>query len=181
MILSSQTIDFLQFIMVGTLLAMVFDIFRAYRMYKKTNRNFVVIQDIIYFIIALCILISSIVILLDDSLRFFLFLAMFLGIVIYLSIFSKFVIKLYIAIFKIYSNVLTFIFLPFKLAIQLLRKIYTFLEKIVKIACIKNKYVIFYIYNKIKGINIKFLKFNIQKRVKNEKFKKKKRGEKKKS
>jgi spore cortex biosynthesis protein YabQ len=181
MILSSQTIDFLQFIIVGAVLATVFDIFRAYRKYKKVNRRFVMFQDIIFFLIALFILIFSIILLLDNSLRLYLFIAMFLGIVIYLSIFSRFVVKIYINIFKLYSKILTFILLPFKLIFESIRKFYTFLCKIVEKTCKRIKYVIFYIYNKIKCVKVKFLKFNIQKRVKNEKFKKKKRGKKKKN
>lgn len=181
MILSSQTIDFLQFLVVGVVLALVFDIFRAYRLYKKDNRKYVIIQDVIYFFIALVILFASIIILLDNSLRFFLFIAMFLGIAIYLSILSKLVIKVYIKIFKIYNSFLTFIFLPFNLIVQLSKKVYTFLYKIVKKTCKRIKNVIFYLYSKVKCVKIKFLKFNIQKRVKNEKFKKKKRREKKKN
>lgn len=175
MILSSQTIDFLQFLVVGMVLALVFDIFRAYRMYKKENKKYVIIQDIIYFFIALVILIFSIIIFLDNSLRFFLFLAMFLGIVIYLSILSKFVIRVYIKIFKIYNSFLMFLLLPFSLIIELSKKIYNILYKIVKKTCKRMKNVIFYLYSRIKCVKIKFLKFNIQKRVKNEKFKKKKR------
>ena len=178
MILSSQTIDFIQFIIVGALLATVFDIFRAFRQYKKTNRKFVMIQDIIFFLIASFILIFSIILLLDNSLRLYLFIAMFLGIAIYLSIFSKFVIKIYINIFKIYSDTLSFILLPFKLIFQFVTVFYVFFKEIVKNTCKKTKNVIFYIYDKIKFIKIKFSKFNIQKRVKNEKSKKKKRRKK---
>ncbi|MDF2865619.1 MAG: hypothetical protein K0R72_428 [Clostridia bacterium] len=181
MVLSSQTIDFIQFIAVGITLAMVFDIFRAYRRYRKTNKKFVMIQDVIFFFIALFILTFSIVIFLDNSLRFYLFIAIFLGIITYISFFSKFVIKLYINLFKIYNSLLIFFLLPFKLIFDVIRKFYIFLMKIVKITCKRVKYVIFYIYSKIKCVRVKFLKFNIQKRVKNEKFKKKKRGKKKKN
>jgi spore cortex biosynthesis protein YabQ len=180
MILSSQTIDFVQFIMVGVLLAIVFDIFRAYRKYKKNDRKFVMIQDILFFLIALCILVFSILIFLDNSLRLYLFIAIFLGIVIYISFFSKLVIKIYIIMFKLYNKLLTFFLLPCSLIFQLIKRICIFLSKIVKITCKKIKYVIFYIYNRIKCVKVKFLKFNIQKRVKNEKFKKKKRSKKKK-
>jgi hypothetical protein len=176
--LSSQTIDFMQFMIVGGLLAIVFDIFRAYRRYKKTSRKFVMIQDIIFFLIALLILIFSIVLLLDNSLRLYLFIAIFLGILIYLNFFSKFVIKIYINIFKLYNRVLIFFLLPFNLVFQVFKEIYIFLKKIVKKTCIIGKYVIFYMYNKIRCVKIRFLKFNIQKRVKDGKFKKKKRSEK---
>lgn len=181
MILSSQTIDFLQFMIVGAILALVFDIFRAYRMYRKDRKKYIVLQDIIFFCIALIILLFSIVIFLDSPFRLFLFFAMFLGVVIYLTVLSKFVVKVYIKIFELFKRFISFLLLPIYFIINLSKKIYTFLNNFVKKTCKRMKYVLFYLYGKIKGVKIKFFKFNIQKRVKNEKFKKKERREKKKN
>ena len=181
MILSSQTIDFLQFMIVGAILALVFDIFRAYRMYSKDRKKYIVLQDIIFFCIALIILLFSIFVFLDNPLRLFLFFAMFLGVIIYLSVLSKFVVKVYIKVFELFKKFIAFLLLPINFLIKLSKNIYTFLDNFVKKTCKRMKYVIFYLYSKIKGVKIKFFKFNIQKRVKNEKFKKKERRGKKKN
>lgn len=172
MMLSYQTITFLQFILIGGVLALIYDIFRAYRKHNKKNRNFVVLQDIIFFIISLVVLVFSLVMFLNESIRFYLIIAIVLGISIYLSFLSKYIINLYIKFFDIWDKFINFIFIPFRLILEFFRKICIKIKKIVKKACKKSKNVIIYICNKFKNI---IIKFNIQKRFKNEKTKNKRK------
>ena len=53
---TEQLIDFFQFIMIGIVISLIFDMFRAYRAIKHRKSTFsVMLQDIIYFTIVTCI------------------------------------------------------------------------------------------------------------------------------
>ena len=99
-IVANQVMNFLQFITIGIIIALIFDFFRAYRTRKKVSNFSVMIQDIIYFFIVTIIIVFSIVNFLDSSLRLYVFIAIVIGIMIYISILSKFILKIYDAFFK---------------------------------------------------------------------------------
>lgn len=153
-IVTEQLIDFLQFVLIGVILSIIFDFFRAYRGYRKVSNVMVVIQDIIYFLIVTLIIIFAIIRILDSNIRLYVFIAIILGISTYISLLSKYVIKLYDAFFKVISEIISIFIIPCKLVLQILQKIYKFFEKIVKKCCKIGKNMISFIWNKIKGIKI---------------------------
>lgn len=59
MYVSNQVIDFIEFVLIGVLIASIFDFFRAYRKIKKVSTLTVMIQDSIYFIIVTMVIIFS--------------------------------------------------------------------------------------------------------------------------
>lgn len=171
MYINSETIDFLQFIGIGVILAVVFDIFRSYRIYKKVNRKKALFQDILYFIIAWIIIIFALLNLLDGDIRLYLFVGLLIGVVIYFSTFSNLFLKLNIKLFKFIAKLFEYICLPIKFNYQVLQKICIFLFKIIKKCCKMFLNVVFSIYSFIKSI---FLKLFKSKKQKNKKQKSKK-------
>ena len=56
MYVSNQLIDFLEFVVVGAIIGIVFDFFRGYRKIKNVSTITVVIQDVIKFVHIIIIL-----------------------------------------------------------------------------------------------------------------------------
>ena len=48
---SSHIVEFLKFVLIGGIIGIIFDFFRAYRKNKKVSTFVVTLQDIIYFLI----------------------------------------------------------------------------------------------------------------------------------
>lgn len=160
MYVSNQLIDFLEFVVVGAIIGIVFDFFRGYRKIKNVSTITVVIQDVIYFVILTAIIVSSIVKLLDSQIRLYIFVAIIIGCSLYFSILSKFVINIYILFFKMFKEIILTIFLPIILNLQIFQKIGRFLKKICKKCCKMFLYMISFIckFGKIiikKGTKIK--------------------------
>ena len=168
---SSHLLEFFGFLLIGVTLGIIFDFFRAYRKLKKSSVFFVTLQDIIFFIIATIIILLSIIFILDTEIRFYIFLAIGIGIYLYIKIFSRFILKIIVKFYEVINNFLGLIFLPISLIITLFKKIYQFLKKIIKKCCKKFLYVISILHKVI------FCKLLKQKKVKNndKKSRKKKR------
>jgi hypothetical protein len=162
--LSNDTVNFIAFFILGNLLTCIFDIFRAYRRYKKVSNNIVIIQDIIYSVIVLIIVIYIAIFILNIYIRFYLFIACFLGIIFYLTLFSKFIIKLFINIYRINNSIINFIFLPCCIFFKFITNLYKFFKKYVKKCCKKIINMVIYIYNSIVRLNFKFFNFRKYKR-----------------
>ena len=165
-IVANQVMNFLQFITIGIIIALIFDFFRAYRTRKKVSNFSVMIQDIIYFFIVTIIIVFSIVNFLDSSLRLYVFIAIVIGIMIYISILSKFILKIYDAFFKSLFEVIDIFLSPIKLIIQFFQKICNFFGKYIKKCCKKIFYMISFICNKLKKVKKAIIKSkNEQKKV----------------
>ncbi len=176
MYVSSQVIDFLEFTLIGIIIACIFDFFRSYRKLNKVSTFTVILQDIIFFVIATVIIVISIINLLNSDIRLYIFIGIIIGISLYFSLLSKHIMKLYISFFKIFRNIISLIILPIVLFIQILQKIGRILQKISKKCCKKFSNMIFYIcklFKKFGRLNSSiFTKKNKkQKRVENEKDK----------
>lgn len=154
-----QLLDFFEFVIVGVVISIIFDFFRAYRSARKTNNFTVLVQDIIYFFLITVIIIFSIINILDSNLRLYIFFAILLGIMTYISILSKIFLRLYSRFFKIISFIVELVILPLKLYIQILRKIYNFFKKYIKKCCKKFFYMISLICSKLLNIRLKNIKF----------------------
>lgn len=145
-----QLIEFFDFIIIGIIIATIFDFFRAYRKYKKVSNSGVVFQDILFFSIVSIIIIFSFVYILDSNIRLFIFIAILLGILIYISIFSKYFLKTYDIILKLFFDIISFIFLPIKLNLQIFLNILNFLKKYIIKCCKLFFYMVSFLCNKFK-------------------------------
>lgn len=142
MYVSTQLIDFLEFIVIGGVIGITFDFFRGYRKIKKVGTVTVVVQDVIYFVMLAAIIVFSIVKLLNSQIRLYIFIAIILGCSLYFSILSKFVIKIYILFFKMFKEIISTVFLPILLELQIFQKIGKILKKICKKCCKMFSYMI---------------------------------------
>ena len=148
--LRDETITFFTFIIVGIIIGIVFDFFRAIRKVKKYKEKNIYIQDIIFFLIIGIVLIAVLIYKLEDSLRLYLFFSLFLGIIIYASTISTYVIKIFIAFIKMSNKVAYFIFLPLLFYKELFMTLYNFFIKKIKKCCNKIYNMISYSYKNCK-------------------------------
>ncbi len=139
---SNHLLEFFKFIIVGLIIGIIFDFFRAYRKTKKVSTFIVNIQDIIYFIIVLAVILASIILFLDTEIRFYIFLAMFFGASIYFLLISKLTIKLFVSIIKLSRNFIDFLVIPEKLIFSIIIRIKNILAKFIKICCKKFLYIV---------------------------------------
>lgn len=151
MYISNELFTFFKFVLIGIVISMIFDFFRAYRKTKKVSNFSVVIQDITYFFIATTIVTLGIIFFLESSIRLYVFIAIILGCLTYLSSFSKYIMSIYVHTINIFKYTFGFILTPLKLMKQILRKIHIFFKKYVKICCKKIKYMVSYLHSKIFG------------------------------
>ncbi len=87
--IEEQVYVFFWSIVIGIILALIFDFFRLMRR-KGNTRNWVVyIQDIIYWFIVAIIIIASAFVTNDGELRGYMFVGYILGAIFYLMLFSK--------------------------------------------------------------------------------------------
>lgn len=148
--LREETITFFVFIIVGIIIGIIFDFFRALRKTKKYNDRYINIQDILFFIIIGVVLAVFLIYNLEDVLRLYLFLAVFLGIVIYYSTISIYTIKILIKIINIWKSIVCFVFFPFIIYKVIFMTIFDFLNKKSKKYCNKFYNVISYFCKSVK-------------------------------
>lgn len=97
--IQNQVYVFLWSIFTGALLAFIFDLFRVVRRRGKSSVLIVCIQDVLYFLIVAFIIIMSSFITNDGELRGYMFFGYALGIMFYLLLFSKLVVKVLSLVF----------------------------------------------------------------------------------
>lgn len=158
-IVKDQIINFLQFVTIGVIVALIFDFFRAYRSRKKVSNFIVMVQDIIYFLIVTIIVIFSIVNFLDSSLRLYILFAIIIGIMLYISLLSKFILKIYDTFFLTLFFIIDVFFTPIKLILQIFKKIYSFFEKNIKKCCKKFFNMVSFICKRFKNSKKRIIKF----------------------
>ena len=116
------------FIINGILIGLLFDFFRILRKSFKTNDFITYLEDILFWILAGIILLYSIFIFNNGEIRLFMFLAVLLGIIIYIMSISSYIIKLNMRIINCFKKILIKIFnimsIPFTYIIKILRKIF---------------------------------------------------------
>ncbi len=149
MYISNELFTFSKFVIIGIIISIIFDFFRAYRKTKKVSNTVVIIQDIIYFIIATIIVTLSIIFFLDSVIRLYIFVAIIIGCLIYLSFFSKYIMKFYINSIKTFKAAIDLFFTPIRLFMQFIHIIYNFLEKYIKKCCKMIKNMVLYLYKRI--------------------------------
>lgn len=156
---------FLSFIFIvnGIIIGLLFDFFRILRKTFKTKDIVTYIQDILFWILTGIILLYSIFTFNNGEIRLFMFLAIMIGISIYMLIFSSYIIKINVTMINLIKNiiskVLNILFIPlYKLFNKIFFKPINFLIINIRKNFTKN---LKKVYNNTKKIK------NIRKTVKN--------------
>ena len=117
---------FIIFIIVGIIISILFDFFRILRKTIKTSDIVTYVEDTIFWIVSGMIILFSIFVFNNGELRFFIFIGIFIGILIYMIFISKYFIKLNLKIIKIIQNfllkILQIILKPLKFIFYILKK-----------------------------------------------------------
>ena len=116
------------FIINGILIGLLFDFFRILRKSFKTNDFITYVEDVLFWILAGIILLYSIFFFNDGEIRLFMFLAVLIGIIIYILSISSYIIKINVKIINCFKMIIIKIFkiisIPFTYIIKILRKIF---------------------------------------------------------
>lgn len=116
---------FLIFVINGAIIGAVFDIFRILRKSFKTSDIITTIEDILFWIIAGIIVLYSIFVFNNGEIRFFMFIGIFLGVMLYMLLLSHYIIKASVAIITIIKRIVSFIF---RIVIFPIQKIYKIIK-----------------------------------------------------
>ena len=102
----SQEQTFILFFIIGLAIGILFDIFRAIRKSFKTSDIVTILQDIVFMLISGILIVYSIIILNCGEIRFFLFIGIFFGILIYSLTFSKICVIIFNVFVEACKNIL---------------------------------------------------------------------------
>lgn len=89
----NQVFVFLWSILTGAILALIFDFFRLMRRKGNTKNIIVYIQDVIFWILAMLIIVASAFITNNGELRGYMFIGYGIGAIFYILLFSKLFLK----------------------------------------------------------------------------------------
>lgn len=116
------------------LIAFLYDIFRIKRKAIKTRSITIYIEDLIYWIIASLVMFGVVYYSNDGEIRGFILFGTVTGVITYILLFSRIVIKLSLLIIEIISRVLKFIWIvltyPFRVIFKILRIPLGFLARV---------------------------------------------------
>lgn len=148
----SQLYLFLIFITNGIIIGLLFDSFRILRKAIKTSDFITYIEDALFWILTGLIILYSIFVHNNGEIRLFMFIAILIGLVLYIIFVSKFILKISLTIINIIKKIFLSIFhiveIPFKATGKLLKK--TFFKPI--------SFIIINIRNYFTKISNKFVK-----------------------
>ena len=125
----NQASLFLVFVINGVIIGLVFDIFRILRKSFKTSDAITIIEDILFWIITGIIILYSIFVFNNGEIRFFMFIGIFLGTMLYMLLISRYVIKVSVGIISVIKKIVGFIF---KILIFPIQAIYKIIKNILK-------------------------------------------------
>lgn len=119
----NQASLFLIFVINGIVIGLVFDIFRILRKSFKTSDIITTFEDILFWIITGIIILYSIFVFNDGEIRFFMFIGIILGAMLYMFLISRYVIKLSVGTILVIKKFVKFIFKILIFPIQIIYKI----------------------------------------------------------
>ena len=91
--INNQALLFCVFIINGLLIGLLFDFFRILRKSFKTSDIITYIEDILFWILTGIILLYSIFTFNNGEIRFYMFLGVILGCIIYMLLFSRYIVN----------------------------------------------------------------------------------------
>ena len=118
-----QLYSFFIFILVGFSISILFDLFRISRRTFKTPDFLTYLEDIIFWIITGIIILYSIFIFNNGVLRFYIFIGIFIGILVYMLFISKYFIKIGVSVITIIKKFFHILLIPIYFIIRLIRKL----------------------------------------------------------
>lgn len=123
--MQNQVYVFIVFILNGFLIGIIFDCFRILRKSFKTSDFVTYIEDILFGIITGLLILYSIFKFNKGELRFYLFLGVFFGLLLYFLVFSKVFIKISVTVISIIKKIVNIVIIkPIKSIYKLIKKIF---------------------------------------------------------
>ena len=117
----SQEQTFIFFFIIGITIGIIFDIFRVIRKSFKTSDIITLIQDILFLSISSVLIIVGIIKLNGGEIRFYLFLGIFLGVVIYSLTMGNLCVIILYEFVKICKKIIKIPYLCIKKMLKLLK------------------------------------------------------------
>ena len=111
---AEQVYIFLWSVLLGAIMGVVFDFFRALRRNGNTRNIIVYIQDVIFWLIVAIIIITSSFLLNNGELRGYMLIGYLLGALLYMLILSIYVKGLFIFLMNLVEKGISFLVTPFK-------------------------------------------------------------------
>ena len=123
---TNQAYLFSIFIANGFIIGILFDFFRILRKVFKTSDFITYIEDLLFWILTGSIMLYSIFVFNNGEIRLFMFLAIIIGVIIYMILLSSHVIKVNVMIINILKKILLKIFavivIPLKFICKIIKK-----------------------------------------------------------
>ncbi|MBQ3415797.1 MAG: spore cortex biosynthesis protein YabQ [Clostridia bacterium] len=141
----NQAYLFLIFVLNGILIGFTFDFFRILRISFKTKDFVTYLEDFLFWVITGIILIYSIFVFNNGEIRFFMFLGVMIGVLLYILLISKYIIKVNVSLISFIKKILK---IPINLFIRIIK--FLFIKPI--------SFIIINIRKKIEKINKKYIK-----------------------
>lgn len=120
----NQAYLFLIFTINGVIIGILFDTFRILRKSFKTNDILTYVEDILFWILTGIILLYSIFTFSNGEIRFYMFIGIFLGCIIYMLLISKYFIEINVKIILSIKKVILIIFSPIIFIIKIFKKLF---------------------------------------------------------
>lgn len=119
---SNQITTLLIFAITGIIIGILFDFFRIQRKIIKTFDFVTYIQDILFWLFSGIIVIFSVMKFTNGELRSYMVFGIVLGIIIYFSIFSKFIMKISVSIIQFLLKIISILLFPVKKFCKIIKK-----------------------------------------------------------
>lgn len=125
--INNQAQLFLVFIINGIIIGIFFDFFRILRKSFKTSDFSTYIEDLLFWILTGFSILFTLFKYNNGEIRLYMFLAIAIGIFLYMLIFSSYIIKINVSIIlllkKLLKKIIYFIFIPIKFILKIVKKI----------------------------------------------------------
>lgn len=125
--INNQAQLFLVFIINGIIIGIFFDFFRILRKSFKTSDFSTYIEDLLFWILTGFSILFTLFKYNNGEIRLYMFLAIAIGILLYMLIFSSYIIKINVSIIlilkKLLKKIIYFIFIPIKFILKIVKKI----------------------------------------------------------
>lgn len=126
--ITNQAFLFLIFIVNGLIIGFLFDFFRILRKSFKTRDFITYLEDIAFWILTGFIVLYSIFVFNNGEIRFFIFLGIALGVVLYMTIFSNSIIKVSVFVIQFIKNIvkkiIKIVSIPFLIILKLTKSVF---------------------------------------------------------
>ena len=124
-----QCKTFCIFFVVGILIGIIFDFFRALRKKFKTNNIIIYIEDILFFIIIGALFLKSVLIFSFGEIRFYIFIAIIFGIITYVLTIEKICMIIFETVLCSIKKIISFLITVLKIPIKFISNVMVKLKR----------------------------------------------------